>query len=193
MRCLAPALLLVACRSAEAPPRAVSAEVAPVDAGAPVTVPPAPASSEAPAEAKVPDMPDLQAEGPALGSACTPGRTVETHERVDPCGTKQRVSVVWNDLSTVSVAQAPCKLEPLARRKDGVANIESGCIADGVLYARSHCIMCRLPNAGFSTVARLDELTEPQSTAIQRLLGLPPTGIAGAKAWAKMLATSRGR
>ena len=62
------------------------------------------------------------------------------------------------------------------------------CVADGRVYALSSCVMCRLPNAGWSVVALVAEMTHEQSLTLQAKLGLPEAApLTTADAWQKAI------
>lgn len=200
-------LSLLACRSgADEPPRTITAETVPVTATPrpTPTVPPQKTAEPDPTPAPT-DNPPLPmkyppraqlAEPPALGAPCTTPNAAAGPDRFDACGTKQRVAVRWSAGSTAMTVGAPCKMQRVGKlEKPGTIPVggymPSACMSEGQLWATSACVMCRMAEAGWSAIARIDEMTSAQALAIQEKLGLPHTSpLVGEAAWARAIAAS---
>jgi hypothetical protein len=65
------------------------------------------------------------------------------------------------------------------------------CARDGRIWAKSACIECRLPGAGWSATGIIAEMTKEQSLAFQERLGLPKSPVlTTTEAWSKTLAST---
>lgn len=126
-----------------------------------------------------------------LGAACRPGpppRANEWHspDEIEPCGSRRRVAIE-QDVQTAEFRRpVTCKLGSPRRTS---AYEVTWCIDDGRLYAKARCFACRVPFAGWSVVALLDELPPRSSVRLQEQLGLPfERPLRGAAAWESALA-----
>ncbi len=115
----------------------------------------------------------------SLGTACEPAPTGGFDATgVDPCGGRGRVSMEV----VVSALRAlpPCELRSL----DGEGGRYSpyarqACLDGDHLVVATHCLHCRMPDAGTAVHARVSELTSAQQEYIAGLLelrGSPPGG-----------------
>jgi hypothetical protein len=211
---IAATLLPTACRSAavDEPPKAAMIEQSP--APPPPPAPAAPAAGELPlALGDTPKLPappraptrrhpaNDVAQPPApleIGAPC-PAPAAAPEDRApsfDPCGTKGRVAVRWNAFSASLARAAPCTMVNLGEgAKPGNfppgGHIPSACVKDGQLFARSTCVVCRLPGAGWNATALIAEMTRDQALACQKRLGLPTKEpLLTAEAWTKALAAA---
>jgi hypothetical protein len=159
---------MVGCRTAsdESPPR-VSAEPPPAKRAAPLDVAP------------VENGPTL------LGAPCKPGKG--DPNQPDACGTKQQVAMLYHPGRAIFTSEVKCKL---GEKFQSAMHETRNCITDNQLYAEGRCVACRLMDAGWTVVARLDELTPAQALFIQgRLLGLSADKpLVGEAAWKQALA-----
>jgi hypothetical protein len=120
-----------------------------------------------------------------LGAPCRPGGGVNG---IEPCGSKQRISMrfVSHSMGAVAAKALPCTL---AKRDASPGMSVTACVADGTLYASADCMMCRVPGSGWNAIAKLDELTPGQATALQARLGISSDApLRGEKAWTRALA-----
>lgn len=99
-----------------------------------------------------------------LGSPCTDAST---------CGTQNRIALrAYGQMRFAGVDSAPCALQTTATQQDSSPPQEvSACVAGGVLYAESRCVMCRMPQAALLE-AVIAELTPQQIAEVRRFVGL---------------------
>jgi len=183
--------------AADEPPRSVTVEPLPPPSkaqGGELAIGD-PTAAPAPAAPNLPPVHGL----PQLGAACPPPSADPLRGGViEPCGSKGRVSLRWAAHSARSAftATPPCTLVSVEKKQAGAPQPGFGearraCAQDGVLYAASVCMMCRLPTAGWSAVGVIAELTKVQSLALQEKLGLPTTApLATTEAWHAAIAAA---
>lgn len=134
---------------------------------------------------------------PQLGSACPPpSADAQRGVVVEACGAKGRVSLRFDARSAKNAftKAPPCTLVSVEKKQPngpGMGEARRACVEDGVLYAASVCMMCRLPTAGWSAVGVIAELTKEQSLALQEKLGLSTSAtLSTTEAWQKAIAAA---
>lgn len=118
--------------------------------------------------------------GQEFDSACG----ADTDKKV--CGTRGRVSVETSNHPLH--AQAPCELESLT--KDGSVSpfASAACVVGDEIVATSACVMCRLPDAGWSFHGRISEMTDDQAEEVFRQLRLQGSVPDDADGWREAIA-----
>lgn len=95
--------------------------------------------------------------GPEFDATCD----ASTEDRF--CGTHGRVSIEYSNHPLH--ADAPCKLVSLTKTEEGsfAPETSSACVVGDEIVATQSCMMCRLPDAGWSVHARISEMTPEQA------------------------------
>lgn len=165
--------------TSDEPPKTVTVEQVP-----PSAAPTGEVAIGDPVQAPAPTMPPVRGL-PQIGSACPPpepapqgARTGRSGAPIAVCGTKARVSLRWDPHTTMNAFaknELPCTLVSVDKKKtprEQLGESHQACTADGRIYALSACMMCRLPQAGWSAVGLIAEMTREQSLTLQAKLGL---------------------
>lgn len=104
--------------------------------------------------------------GPEFDAACG----ASTDDKL--CGTHGRVSIEYSNHPLH--ADPPCKLVSLTKTPEGsfAPETSSACVVGDEIIATQSCVMCRLPDAGWSVHARISEMTPDQAKDTFARLGL---------------------
>jgi hypothetical protein len=138
---------------------------------------------------------------PEIGAPCTARTTAAPAPNVppDPCGTKGRVAMRWDDHSTTG-AFAPkeegCKLVEIDKNVKGktfTTNPRSACAKDGRIWAMAPCEICRALYSGWAATGLVAEMTPAQTLALQEKLGLGSSALlTTTEAWTKAILAAAG-
>ncbi len=180
--------------TSDEPPKTVTVEQVP-----PMAAPTGEVAIGEPVQALAPTLPFVRGL-PQIGSACPPPEPAAQGARTGhsagslACGTKARVSVRWDPHTTMNAFaknELPCTLVSVDKKKaprEQLGESRQACTAEGRVYALSACMMCRLPQAGWSAVGLIAEMTREQSLTLQAKLGLSEAApLTTTEAWQKAI------
>lgn len=124
---------------------------------------------------------------PEFDSVCARGGSDPANPSGDAglCGTRGRVSVEYSQHPLQG--DAPCELVSLshAPKEAFTPETASACVVGDELVATDTCMMCRMPDTGWSIHARISEMTEEQAKDAftrMKLQGSVPTDADGWRA-----------
>jgi hypothetical protein len=172
---------LVACRERPVAD-ATDVEVEPPAASASTTA--APIEREDVAVLGTWRLPRAEKNSPVLGAPCS----VDSTSRWKPetiCGTKDRVSLEVQFYALMGM-EPPCEMIEVSP-KTSMQRV-TGCVEGDLMIINSHCVMCRVMDAGTAVRARLSELTPVQLEELRNQSGMGEAAPKTADGWRALFA-----
>lgn len=113
-------------------------------------------------------LPRAEQNSPILGAPCAAGTTGRWKPEAI-CGTKDRVSLELQYYALLD-AGPPCEMIDVSPKT--TMHRVTGCVEGDLMVFNSHCVMCRVMDAGTAVRARLSELTPVQLEELRNQSGM---------------------